>query len=141
MLVALSSNTTGRSPSYYINPVNNVNYTVAVKIPYEQLNSVKSLLNTPVTNGNTPVAQTVSTGPTDLPMAQTQTLRNLASVSLENQYNLISHYTVQRVMDLTANVDGTGSWATFRTISIKKIAGTWERCRRACTSTCAASPK
>jgi multidrug efflux pump subunit AcrB len=106
MLVALSSSSLV-DPSYYINPLNNVNYTVAVKVPYEKLNSVGSLLNTPVTNGNAPIAQMVGSGPTDLPMAQTQTLRNLATVSLENQYNLISHYTVQRVMDLTADVDGS----------------------------------
>jgi multidrug efflux pump subunit AcrB len=106
MLVALSSSSLV-DPSYYINPANNVNYVVAVKVPYQQLGTVGSLLSTPVTSGAGPVAQTVGTTPTDLPMSQTQTLRNLATVSMENQYNLISHYTVQRVMDITANVEGS----------------------------------
>ena len=105
MLVALSSSSLV-DPSYYINPTNSVNYVVAVKVPYQQLNTVGNLLNTPVTNGAGPLNQTESVGPTDLPGAQTQTLRNLATVTLENQYNLISHYTVQRVMDVTASVSG-----------------------------------
>jgi multidrug efflux pump subunit AcrB len=106
MLVALSSSSIV-DPSYYINPINNVNYVVAVKVPYEQLNSVSSLMNTPVTNGNAPVNSTVNPTPTSLPTAQSQTLRNLATVDLENQYNLVSHYTVQRVIDVTSSVDGS----------------------------------
>jgi multidrug efflux pump subunit AcrB len=106
MLVALSSSSIV-DPSFYINPVNNVNYTVAVKVPYEQLASVNSLMNTSVTSGNGPVSSTVSSMPTSLPAAQSQTLRNLASVDLENQYNLVSHYTVQRVIDVTSSVDGS----------------------------------
>ena len=101
MLVALSSNA-AISPSFYINPVNNVNYQVAVKVPYQDLNSVSSILNTPVTNG----APTVDGTLTDQPTSQTQTLGNLATVNFENQYDVINHYTVQRVMDVTANVDG-----------------------------------
>jgi len=102
MLIALSSSAI-ISPSFYINPNNNINYTVAVKVPYEELNSMNNVLNTPVTTsgpgtGNASLA--------DMPMSQTQTLGNLTSVNYDNQYNLISHYTVQRVMDVTANVDG-----------------------------------
>ena len=106
VLVALSSSSLV-DPSYYINPTNNVNYVVAVKVPYQQLATVNNLLNTPVTNGAGPLLQTVNSQPTDLPMAQTQTLRNLATVDMETEYNQISHYTVQRVMDITANVDGS----------------------------------
>jgi len=102
MLVALSSNAT-IAPSFYINPVNNVNYNVAVKVPFNELNSVNSILNTPVTPGKpVPGGATLA----DMPMAPAQTLGNLASVDYENQYDVISHYTVQRVMDITANVDG-----------------------------------
>jgi len=102
MLVALSSNATV-APSFYINPVNNVNYNVAVKVPFKELNSVNSILNTPVTPGK-PVPNGATLA--DMPMAPAQTLGNLASVDYENQYDVISHYTVQRVMDITANVDG-----------------------------------
>jgi multidrug efflux pump subunit AcrB len=102
MLIALSSNTTV-APSFFINPQNRVNYQVAVKVPYQQLNSVNSLLNTPITGEGT---ANTAPSPTDLPMSQTQLLGNVAGVHYENQYDVISHYTVQRVMDVTANVDG-----------------------------------
>jgi multidrug efflux pump subunit AcrB len=105
MLIALSSNTLV-SPSFFINPVNNVNYTVAVKVPYAQLNSMNSVMNTPVTNNNASLMQTVTTQPTDLPIAQAQPLGNIATAQFQNEYDIISHYTVQRVMDVTANVDG-----------------------------------
>ena len=117
MLVALSSNAT-IAPSFYINPVNNVNYNVAVKIPFQELNSVSSILNTPVTSSN-PVTNGSSL--TDVPMSQTQTLGNLATVNYENQYDVISHYTVQRVMDITANVDGRDMGSVANDIE-KKIA-------------------
>ena len=118
MLVALSSNATV-SPSFFINPVNNVNYPVAVKIPYQQLSTLNSIMNTPVTGSNGPAA---AVSPTmDLPMAQTQTLGNLATVDYENQYDVINHYTVQRVMDVTANTDGRDLGSVANDIE-KKIA-------------------
>ena len=120
MLVALSSNAT-ISPSFYINPQNSVNYPVAVKIPYQQLNTINNILNTPVTAGNAGTS-TAGTSPTDLPMAQTQTLGNLATVKYENQYDVINHYTVQRVMDITANTDGRDMGSVANDIE-KKIAG------------------
>jgi len=102
MLVALSSNNVV-APSFYINPANNINYNVAIKVPYQQLNTLNSVLNTPVTPSN-PNNNTASLA--DMPMSETQTLGNLATVDFENQYDVISHYTVQRIMDVTANVDG-----------------------------------
>ncbi len=121
MLIALSSNTTV-SPSFFINPTNNVNYTVAVKVPYQQLNSMNSIMNTPVTNNNASLMQTIGSSPTDLPIAQAQTLGNLATAEFQNEYDVISHYTVQRVMDITANVDGRDMGSVASDIE-KKIAG------------------
>jgi len=117
MLVALSSNATV-APSFYINPVNNVNYQVAVKVPFQQLNSISSILNTPITNGT---STQDATSLTDMPMAPAQTLGNLATVDFENQYDVINHYTVQRVMDITANVDGRDMGSVADDIE-KKIA-------------------
>jgi multidrug efflux pump subunit AcrB len=117
LLVALSSNTT-IAPSFYINPTNNVNYQVAVKVPYQQLNSVNSIMNTPITNGSNG-ANTTSL--TDQPNSQTQIIGNLATVDLINEYDVINHYTVQRVMDVTANVDGRDMGSVADDIN-KKIA-------------------
>jgi len=118
LLVALSSNATV-APSFYINPANNVNYNVAVKVPFKELNSVNSILNMPVTSS---AHAANNTSLTDMPGSETQTLSNLASVNFRNQYDVISHYTVQRVMDITANVDGRDMGSVADDIE-KKIAG------------------
>ena len=121
MLIALTSSGTV-SPSYFINPQNNVNYLVAVKVPTEKLNTVQSVLAMPLT----PASNTLSTPsvntPTDLPASQTQSLGNIATVSTENRYNLINHYTVQRVMDITANVEGRDLGSVTKNIEAR-IAG------------------
>lgn len=121
MLIALSSSGTV-SPSYYINPQNNVNYLVAVKVPTEHLNSVQSLMATPLTPATNSLTSNPTGAPMDLPASQTQTLGNIASVSTENRYNLINHYTVQRVMDVTANVEGRDLGSVSKAIE-GKIAG------------------
>jgi multidrug efflux pump subunit AcrB len=121
MLIALSSSGTV-SPSYYINPQNNVNYLVAVKVPTENLNSVQSLMATPLTPATNSLTSNPTGAPMDLPGSQTQTLGNIASVSTENRYNLINHYTVQRVMDITANVEGRDLGSVSKAIE-GKIAG------------------
>jgi multidrug efflux pump subunit AcrB len=61
-------------------------------------------------------------GLSNMPNSPTQTLGNLATVDYENQYDVISHYTVQRVMDITANVDGRDMGSVADDIE-KKIAG------------------
>jgi multidrug efflux pump subunit AcrB len=120
LLIALSSSSTV-SPSFYINPQNNVNYTVAVKVPIATLNSVPSLLATPITPGSIAALSSTSTPqPMDLPASQTQTLGNIATVHSENRYNLISHYTVQRVMDINANVEGRDLGSVSKEV-LKKI--------------------
>ena len=121
MLIALTSSGTV-SPSYYINPQNNVNYLVAVKVPTEKLNSVQSLLAMPLTPATNGLTTTAAGSPTDLPASQTQSLGNIATMTTENRYNLINHYTVQRVMDVTANVEGRDLGSVTRGIG-SKIAG------------------
>jgi multidrug efflux pump subunit AcrB len=122
MLIALSSSSTV-SPAFYLNPQNNVSYSVAVKVPIATLNSVARLLSTPLTPGNntSTIASTETDQPTDLPMAQAQTLGNISTVKTENRYNLISHYTVQRVMDVNANVEGR-DLGSVSTMILKRIA-------------------
>jgi len=105
MLIALSSSTMV-APAFFINPQNNVNYFVAVKVPYAKLNSISALTNMPITSSNLVSNQTIAVSPADLPSARTQTLGNLTTMTYENQYNLINHYTVARVIDITANVQG-----------------------------------
>jgi multidrug efflux pump subunit AcrB len=106
MLVALSSSILV-SPSYFLNPKTNVNYTVVVRVPTERIDNVPSLLATPITASSALVANTpVPEVPSARPEAPAQTLGNLAVLRPEARPSQVSHYTVQRVVDVTADVDG-----------------------------------
>ncbi len=106
VLVSLASSALV-APSFYINPTNDVNYLVAVKEPLEDLTSVPALLDMPMTAAS-PLMQVSQAGaPSELPHASTQTLGNLAQLSNRVVPNEIDHYTVQRVLDVDANVEGS----------------------------------
>lgn len=117
-LVSLSGSTI-ISPSYFLAP-NGVNYTVAIQTPPDRLASVDDLRSTAVT----PVLSAVSLPPPArstlaTPGAPVVTLGNLATVKPELSYQSVSHYTVQRVIDVAANVDGRDLGGTVRDIQAK----------------------
>jgi multidrug efflux pump subunit AcrB len=107
LLVSLSGN--GQlAPSYFLNPANGVNYTVAVKTPLAGVDSPAKLLATPFgPPGAAALAQSDSFRPAG-PAAQPQfgTLASIASLQRIQTPAEINHATVQRVMDVMANVDG-----------------------------------
>ncbi len=105
ILISLSSSSMV-GPSFFINPSNSVNYPVAIQTPYQKISSVQDLMNTPITTTASAFNSNPNASPTDLPAAQSQTLGNLAKVTSINQFDLFSHYTVQRVMNIDANVEG-----------------------------------
>jgi multidrug efflux pump subunit AcrB len=114
MLASLSGSSL-ISPTYYLNPQNGVNYTVAVVTPVDRLQSVGDILNFPAnppTNNINPVIQQAL--PTTLPSAPVTRLSDIASVRPGSTMNSINHYTIQRVIDVAANVEGRdlGSVAT-----------------------------
>src|SRR3954468_1791080 len=77
MLISLSSSGLV-APSYFLNPRNNVNYTVVVKSPLRDMDSVASLMGTPVTAPGAGVLQPAATPtPADVPEAPAQTLASL----------------------------------------------------------------
>jgi multidrug efflux pump subunit AcrB len=106
VLVSLSS-TAQVSPNFWVNPVNRVNYRVAVQTPTYHVHSIETLLNTPIIKGPTGPS-TVSTG-AQAPGTKgqpTQLLGNLANLSRGAQPANINHYNVQPVFDVYANVQG-----------------------------------
>jgi multidrug efflux pump subunit AcrB len=105
LLISLSSSIL-LSPSFFVDPVNNVNYSVVVQTPYQKISSLKDLMNTPINISNPPFVNTITPSPLDVSTAPTQTLGNLAKATTISQFNLYSHYTVQPVMDITCNVEG-----------------------------------
>ena len=90
------------APNFFLNPQNNVNYSVAVQTPIDQINSVSDLLHTPV---NRPDPAT-ATGPSTLPSAPVMRLADIATVYPKSSLELVNHYTVQREIDIAANIDG-----------------------------------
>jgi multidrug efflux pump subunit AcrB len=111
------------APNFFLNPVNNVNYTVAVKVPLPKMESIQSLVNTPITGPG--AANLLQPGglpsPADLPSLSSETLGSISSVYREATPSSISHYTVQRVIDVEASVEGRDLGSVVRDIR-KKIA-------------------
>jgi len=117
MLVSLSSSALV-SPSYFLNPQNNVNYTVVVKAPLAKVKSVPNLLSVPLTppSAGALLQPLGLPSPTALPQAPAQTLANVSSLSTEVRPNQLTHYTVQRVLDVAANVEGRDLGSVTRDI-------------------------
>jgi multidrug efflux pump subunit AcrB len=119
LLVSLSSSGLV-APSFFLNPHNNVNYFVVVKTPLPQLASVDQVMSTPITNGTPIAASGGSASPAAVPEAPTQILSGIAQVSPGGSPEQINHYTVQRVIDVGANVEGRDLGAVAADIQ-KKI--------------------
>jgi multidrug efflux pump subunit AcrB len=90
------------SPNFFLNPQNNVNYSVAVQTPIDQINSVSDLLHTPVNRPDTSAAS----NPATLPSAPVMRLADIATVYPKSSLESVNHYTVQREIDIAANIDG-----------------------------------
>ncbi len=123
MLISLSSSAL-IAPSYFLNPANNVNYIVAVRIPPDRFDSVQTLMNTPLSlpGAATPLqaASTPQTQP--VPQPQYETLANVSRVTADSVPAEINHYTVQRVIDINANLQGRDLGSVVAGIQ-KKIDG------------------
>jgi multidrug efflux pump subunit AcrB len=122
LLVSLSSSGLV-SPSFFLNPKNNVNYTVVVKSPLPQVSSVDRVMSTPLTAAGAPLtASSAGASPAALPEASTQLLSSVADVRPSGTPEQINHYTVQRVIDVGANVHGRDLGAVAADIQ-RRIAG------------------
>uniref|UniRef100_A0A7C4EXR6 Efflux RND transporter permease subunit n=1 Tax=Desulfomonile tiedjei TaxID=2358 RepID=A0A7C4EXR6_9BACT len=108
MLVSLSSSSLV-SPSFYLNPENNVNYFVAVRIPPSRIRSIQDLdaipITPPLTSSNL-VTPADSPSSVSRPTPPSETLANVANIRHTVSCENINHYTVQRVINVDANVEG-----------------------------------
>jgi len=107
LLVALSGSFQ-TTPSFYLDPKTGVTYNVAVQAPQYQLDSLAQLKSLPVTGPilSQQMSAAAATGAPGAPL-QTQVLGNLASITPGTELGTVSHYDVQPVIDIYANVDGT----------------------------------
>ena len=92
------------APYFFLNPQNNVNYSVAVQTPIEQLNSVAR----PDGHAGQPAGrQPAAAGAGGAASrAGDASGRHRIGLSASRRPESVNHYTVQRVLDVAANVDG-----------------------------------
>jgi CzcA family heavy metal efflux pump len=90
LLVALSGSFQ-TSPTFWLNPKNNVSYNIATQTPQYDTNSLQKLGNISITNssGSTP-----------------QILNSLATITPGQEAGTISHYNVQPLLDIYGSVQG-----------------------------------
>lgn len=120
MLISLASSAL-TAPSYFLNPINNVNYTVAVEIPFQRVDSVDSLQSIPLTRPSVDsLLQPQSLAlPTDTPQLFAQTLATVANVYPKVTPENINHSTIQRVLNVGASVEGRDLGSVARDIQQK----------------------
>jgi multidrug efflux pump subunit AcrB len=114
MLTSLSSSVLV-SPNFFLNPQNNVNYSVAVQTPISRINSVDDLMTTPISS---PTTLLTSNDPAALPGAPVLRLADIAAIYPRSSFESVNHYTVQRELDIAANVDGRDLGATAADIQL-----------------------
>jgi len=90
LLISLSGSSQ-TAPNYWLNPVNGVNYSVAVQTPQYKIDSIDALKQSPISAGK---------------LATPQLLENLAPITRSNTPAIISHYAVSPVYDVCVNVQG-----------------------------------
>ena len=123
LLVALSGSFQ-TTPEFYLDPRNGVSYSIAVQTPQYRLDTMAGLKSLPIT-GSGSVLQTGASTATSAPGAALpatpgaastsapgapkpeQVLSNLAAIVPGAEPAEVSHYDIEPVIDLYANVDGT----------------------------------
>jgi multidrug efflux pump subunit AcrB len=120
LLVALSGSFQ-TAPSFYLDPQNGVSYSVAVQAPQYGVDSLAALESLPITGSSAAQQANVASAPGAAPAAvpgaasstapgaasQVQVLGNLSTIVPGAELGTVSHYNVQPVIDIYANVDGT----------------------------------
>jgi len=110
------------TPSFYLDPRNGVSYNVAVQSPQYDIQSLAALKSLPVTGsantsmvsaaastgapGSTGGVQTAGYSGAPGALRPVQILGNLANIVPGTELGTVSHYDVQPVIDIYANVNG-----------------------------------
>jgi multidrug efflux pump subunit AcrB len=114
------------TPSFYLDPRNGVSYSVAVQTPQYGLDSLSELRGLPVTSaggtgsGNRPGSNDLSPMPRPV-----QIVGNLAEIEPGAELGTVSHYDVQPVLDIYANVVGTDLGTVTR--EVERIRAKYEK--------------
>jgi multidrug efflux pump subunit AcrB len=119
LLVALSGSFQ-TTPNFYLDPRNGVSYNIAVQSPQYNVQSVPDLQSLPVTLSSgaqlpPPISGASATAAPGSPQT-VQVLSNLSSLAPGNELGTVSHYDIQPVLDIYANVDGADLGSVTRKI-------------------------
>jgi len=127
LLVALSGSFQ-TSPSFYLDPKTGVTYSVAIQAPQYSVDSLAALQSLPVTGSAAakPASGASATGAPSIGApgaagtmgtpAAVNVLGNLATITPGAELGTVSHYDVQPVIDIYANVDGTDLGTVTRSV-------------------------
>jgi len=106
LLTSLASSTLV-SPSFWLNPKNNVNYFVVVQTPIDRMESTGDLLATPITTAGQSINQNIARGPTDAATTPGATyLGTISHIGPGRTLGSVNHSTIQRVINVQGNADG-----------------------------------
>jgi len=111
ILVALSGSFQ-TAPNFYLDPRNGVSYNIATQTPQYGLDTMAALKSLPVTGATSTQQNMTAANGTAATMAggvrhPVQVLGNLATIEPGAELGLVSHYDIQPVLDIYANVNGT----------------------------------
>jgi len=125
LLVSLSGSFQ-TTPNFYLDPHNGVTYSVVISTPQYQMDSLNALRSIPLTSAAlpktiSPDAATAAPGAT-LP---TEIMGNMVSIAPGTEQGLVSHYDVEPVVDIFANVEGTDLGSVTR--KLEQIVANHER--------------
>ena len=122
ILVALSGSFQ-TTPNFYLDPKNGVSYSIAVQAPQYKLDSIPDLQSLPITGAAAAIPQSgvIGANSTGAPGSTQsfQVLGNLASFDPGNELGTVSHYDIQPVLDIYANVEGTDLGSVTRALKQK----------------------
>lgn len=93
------------SPSFWLNPSNNINYSIQVQAPQAKIESLDDLLRLPVGPSNA-AASSVLAASNAANGRTTQLLGNLVTVTPTAEFAILTRYNIQPSIDIYANVRG-----------------------------------
>jgi multidrug efflux pump subunit AcrB len=78
-------------PTFWLNPVNGVNYSIITQMPQYRIQSIQDLRNIPIAGANP---------------NQSGILSNMVDISRTSELGVVTHYNIRRTVDIYGSVQG-----------------------------------
>ena len=89
------------TPMYFLNPKNNINYSMVAQTPQYRMQTLQDLQNIPITSGGKP---------------SSEILGDLSSVKRSREIAVVNHYNIRRVIDIYGAVEDRDLGAVSRDV-------------------------